>query len=254
MPDLFHTASIWLTLTLGVQRYICVCHPLKAKIWCTMKKTLRWIGTIFLMAFVSHLYLVLRLKEVPVDRPSAVDANKNVTGCYWETFVKDVDTLRPLKEAYTWYHAILINIIPCVTLLVMNVLLIRAMRQAEKRRVELSCQSRRRESRRLKESTSTTLMLVIVVSLFLLVEIPNGVYYICSSISATYNLAWYVIDVVVIFLNILVFLNNPFIFVVYCTMSKKFRNSLKQLFTSSSATEHQNDVTSAANRRTGVTS
>lgn len=35
VPAFFHTASIWLTLLLAIQRYICVCHPSTARTWCT---------------------------------------------------------------------------------------------------------------------------------------------------------------------------------------------------------------------------
>ena len=38
IPALFHTASIWLTLGLAVQRYIYVCHPPLARTWCTMER------------------------------------------------------------------------------------------------------------------------------------------------------------------------------------------------------------------------
>ena len=38
IPNLFHTASIWLTLALAVQRYIYVCHPPLARAWCTMER------------------------------------------------------------------------------------------------------------------------------------------------------------------------------------------------------------------------
>ncbi|KAK7485445.1 hypothetical protein BaRGS_00023255 [Batillaria attramentaria] len=172
---MLHTASVWLTTTLGVQRYICVCHPLKAKTWCTMKKTLRWIGAIFLVACLPQLYLYLDNYPLAVEIPSAVEANKTVSSCKWVSLIKNQETRSVIYTVYFWYLAIAVNFIPCVTLVVMNVLLIRAMRQAEKRRVELLRQNRRRASRRLRESTSTTLMLVIVVSIFLIVEIPLGI-------------------------------------------------------------------------------
>lgn len=38
IPALFHTASIWLTLLLAIQRYIYVCHPPLARTWCTMER------------------------------------------------------------------------------------------------------------------------------------------------------------------------------------------------------------------------
>jgi neuromedin U receptor 1 len=38
-PQIFHTASNWLTLALAVQRYVYVCHPPLAKRCCTVSQT-----------------------------------------------------------------------------------------------------------------------------------------------------------------------------------------------------------------------
>ena len=38
-PQIFHTASNWLTLGLAVQRYVYVCHPTLAKRVCTLHHT-----------------------------------------------------------------------------------------------------------------------------------------------------------------------------------------------------------------------
>ena len=35
-PQMFHTATIWLTLALAILRYIYVCHPSLAKLYCTL--------------------------------------------------------------------------------------------------------------------------------------------------------------------------------------------------------------------------
>lgn len=42
IPTVFHTAAIWLTVFLAVNRYIYVCVPTLSRKWCTMEKT-RWI-------------------------------------------------------------------------------------------------------------------------------------------------------------------------------------------------------------------
>lgn len=49
IPALFHTASIWLTLALAIQRYIYVCHPPLARTWCTMERS---------VSFTHHLDIV----------------------------------------------------------------------------------------------------------------------------------------------------------------------------------------------------
>ena len=38
VPQLFHSASIWLTLVLAAQRYVAVCRPAAAQRWCTVAK------------------------------------------------------------------------------------------------------------------------------------------------------------------------------------------------------------------------
>jgi hypothetical protein len=54
LPQIFHTASIWLTLALAMQRYIYVCHALAARSWCTMDRTRRAVALIFLFAFLHQ--------------------------------------------------------------------------------------------------------------------------------------------------------------------------------------------------------
>lgn len=36
IPTIFHSVSVWLTVGLAGHRYMCVCHSLAAKKWCTM--------------------------------------------------------------------------------------------------------------------------------------------------------------------------------------------------------------------------
>ena len=54
LPQIFHTASIWLTLALAGQRYIYVCHALAARSWCTMERTRKAVALIFFFAFLHQ--------------------------------------------------------------------------------------------------------------------------------------------------------------------------------------------------------
>ena len=53
LPAFFHTASIWLTVLLAVQRYIYVCHPTSARTWCT---------GIFYFRFLISFFMVFHVK------------------------------------------------------------------------------------------------------------------------------------------------------------------------------------------------
>lgn len=54
IPNMFHTASIWLTLGLAVQRYIYVCHPDYAPYVCTLPKVYTCLGCILLSAVLHQ--------------------------------------------------------------------------------------------------------------------------------------------------------------------------------------------------------
>ena len=55
VPALFHTASIWLTLALAIQRYIYVCHPPLARTWCTME---RLVTALRVLTLLGHDILI----------------------------------------------------------------------------------------------------------------------------------------------------------------------------------------------------
>ena len=54
MPQIFHTASNWLTVTLAVQRYIYICHPTTAKTACTLRSARMMVCMVTTLA-VLHM-------------------------------------------------------------------------------------------------------------------------------------------------------------------------------------------------------
>jgi thyrotropin-releasing hormone receptor len=55
LPTAFHTASVWLTLTLASQRYLYVCHAQRAQRYCTVRNALRATAVVFTLAGLSQL-------------------------------------------------------------------------------------------------------------------------------------------------------------------------------------------------------
>ncbi|PZC82849.1 hypothetical protein B5X24_HaOG209292 [Helicoverpa armigera] len=77
---------------------------------------------------------------------------------------------------YYGFRVLFVHLIPCTSLVVLNVLLFRAMRTAQINRQRLFKENRKSECRKLRDSNCTTLMLIVVVTVFLLVEIPVAVF------------------------------------------------------------------------------
>ncbi|XP_041372776.1 sex peptide receptor-like [Gigantopelta aegis] len=234
IPIIFHTASIWLTMALAIQRYIYVCHSFRARTWCTIANVIRGTVAIYVIAVLSQICRFFEEEFSPVVIPSQVKENMTITAC----FISPKPWLRSIVyvyyNIYFWFRVIFIHLVPCISLVVMNALLIYAMRCAQKRRMQLLRQNKKSESKKLKDSNCTTLMLVAVVGLFLLVEFPLGILMSISIVVNTFQINLIdleTLNILSLFSNFCILLSYPLNFFIYCGMSKQFRETFKRLFT-----------------------
>ena len=233
VPTIFHTASIWLTVGLAVQRYIYVCHSLKAKRWCTIPNVMKGVFIVYLVAIVTQLGRFIETEHISGEIPSRLDPSKNVTGCIIR-FIPFVENhTNAYFNVYYWFRIIFVNMVPCLSLVIMNSMLMETMHTAQKRRKMLLKQHRNTEGRKLKESNLTTLMLVAVVGLFLVVELPSGVLFIIMVVQNTFGINIISQDkmsITTLIFNLFILLSYPLNFFIYCGMSRQFRETFKRLF------------------------
>jgi len=244
LPTVTHTASIWLTVTLAFQRYICVCRATTAKPAYTVRNILYGIGIIYLLAVSSHGIRFAELQFYDVRVTSLVDQLVEVDACAYD-FAQFVQRHEKVYfNVYYWYRVIAIQLIPCAALVVLNALLVRTIQTAQRRRNQLRREGIRckAECRRLSDSSSTTLMLVIVVGILLLVEIPMAVFLAVTLIENTFSVQIVNRDttqVAALLVNVLVLLSYPLNFFVYCSMSQQFRLTFRHLGTSMTSAQRR---------------
>ncbi|XP_064599465.1 uncharacterized protein LOC135466009 [Liolophura sinensis] len=68
----FLTSSIWITVCLTTERFICVCYPIKAKVICTQRRAKMAVTSVFLLSIFSNSpYFFVRTPSARID----VDTN-----------------------------------------------------------------------------------------------------------------------------------------------------------------------------------
>ena len=177
---------------------------------------------------------------------------------YDSTVDETVGFLEVLTEANFWIQAFCVKLIPCALMVVWGFLLIRTMHASQKRRNQLLLASalptgcsqipqgenskkdkpkkmsyldsnrRKRLTSRQKDHNRTTAMLVIIVVLFLLTELPQGLLSLSVAINKDFFDRYYV-PMGDLF-DILALTNNGINFTLYCVMSRKFRVTFFKLF------------------------
>lgn len=145
---------------------------------------------------------------------------------------------------YFMFRVIFVHLLPCIMLILLNILLFRAMRLAQQKRQKLfdKCY---KKSKRANDKNCTTLMLIIVVSVFLVAEVPLAVLTALHVISSLFMsfLDYRIANLCILFANFFLILSYPVNFALYCGMSRQFRETFKEIFWRRSLTVNGNNVT-----------
>lgn len=238
--QIFHTASILLTLSLAVWRYLAIKYPAHSPILCTDR---RCTVAIMLSFVLPSILCIPSYFVFTIHKDFSYDRNANV---FSKVYFVDSDFDGYLYQINFWVHAVLIKLLPCVILTIISAWLIRALYRANYRKKILkgynACPAEtivngkgniftRRSTKRSKierRTDRTTKMLVAVLLLFLLTEFPQGILGLLSGILGRcffkhcYNLFGELMDA-------LALLNGAINFVLYCSMSRQFRTTFGQM-------------------------
>ncbi|KAG0710790.1 FMRFamide receptor [Chionoecetes opilio] len=205
------TGSVYLTVTVTIERYIAVCRPLRARVLCTYGRAKIYVMSV---AFFSVVYNLPRFWEVSTQ----------------ECIIEEDETMRiviPTKlrlnsfyiEIYImWLYLLVMYLVPFLCLMIFNFFIYREVRAANHERRQLS--------RLQKKEIGLAVMLLVVVSVF----------FVCNVLAFIINileLMAIVIDELTMTSNLLVTINSSVNFIIYCIFGQKFRKLLLQMFCSS---------------------
>lgn len=223
-----HSISIWLTVSLAVFRYVFIRYPRRGAKLCSIHRAKL---TVFIVCVVVTLVCIPNsVSYTFIGEPS--EYNQNQTAWYINVRA-DTPGYEFLKTFNLWIQATLVKLLPCLLLAVLSILLIKQMKDAETRRKKLMNKSNSKaedDSRRQRKTNRTTRMLVVVVVLFVLTETPQGILQLMGGINPNFFVTVYgplgdLMDTLALF-------NNGINFVLYCTMSKHFRDTFIKIFLS----------------------
>jgi len=225
-----HTISIWMCVTLAIVRYLHITSPTKTNVF-----RVRRIQQIRKMTVVVYILSALILIPNYLSNELRQKTCGNVTVYYLE----DLGLGRPGTETTVlvnvWLYALTAKLVPCLLMSIFGGLLVYTIHVKIRHRRKI-LQISGNSSIRLSEHSRTTKMLITVITLFIVTELPQGVLILFSACVDNFfaNVYLSLGDV----MDIVALVNNSINFVLYCSMSTKFRQTFVRLYLCRSARTH----------------
>lgn len=220
-------------------KFVCCFHryPDRSHILCTETRCTLAISISYILPILlcSPLYMVTSIQQTTIT-----ERGKN----YSLYHLNLSDFAKNNEHFYIfcfWTYSVFIKLLPCLILTVISYWLVKALCRAKKRKQILrgynTCPTKqpaaemaeRRPTKSERRTDRTTKMLVAVLLLFLITEFPQGILGLLSGILGK-QFFLYCYHLTGNFMDILALLNGAINFILYCSMSRQFRQTFGQLF------------------------
>ena len=230
--SVFRYHSIWLTVVLATQRFICVAYPFKAAAIITRKRTLILIVGFFMLSLLTQYYDIIFVDRISVNISWSTDTSPRETCVFLPAKWAEeyVDTLFPI---HTIALMLLVNILPSLWLLVVGCLLIRELRMATRWRKKFAV-SRRSIDRRQNGERKLTLLTIWIIITFVTFQIPysisDSIISYNRSVGGEHGSSIIYATASRVFTHFIVLLTLPSTFFIYIICIKEYNEYVKSLF------------------------
>ncbi|XP_044757037.1 FMRFamide receptor [Coccinella septempunctata] len=204
-------ASAYLTFFVSLERFVAVCHPLKVRSLCTYGRARFYVIGIIC---VSALYNISRFWESSIQAEWWPEQNITVY-CPSPSYLRRNPTYRTIY--IHWCYFIFIYLIPFMGIAVLNAMIYRQIRRANRERQRLS--------RLQKREIGLATMLFCVVAVFFICNLPPMVINIIETFGLEYDLS-----MLINISNLLVTINSSVNFIIYVIFGEKFKRLFLVLF------------------------
>ena len=211
-----HTISIWLAVCMSAMRYVFIRSRGNSRWNLDIAHTCILVVVVYSLSVLIFIPNYIVTETEPVFLPqfnATVYKIKNL-----EIYVENTSTMNALN---VWTFIIVGKLLPCCLISLFGGLLLRSLRESKKLSESLkqtTC------SQRMKAHKRTTLMLCTIILMFLIAELPSAVLvFVCVFVEGFF------MDYYLLFadtLDILSLINNAVNFIMYCSMSRQFRECL----------------------------
>ncbi|CAF3033879.1 unnamed protein product [Rotaria socialis] len=230
IADFSSNASVWLTVTFTVERWVAITYPLQSRRWCTINLARRIICGVLLASLICTLPSAFEVKLVRIVERKNV-SNTSICTSYIKAEPTVLGSSLLYHQIYFNFVTFAIIWIPLLLLLIFNTILIVSVRRS-KQHDRQNCdgdQLRRHSRTNHTEQRKITIMLIAVVIVFTVCQIPQAISLTVQSFFPVFAQTPKVL-IYNNFANCCVAINASINFLLYCFFSSRFRSICRENF------------------------
>ena len=215
LPEILHLSSIHLTVGLGVERFIVVAFPLKAKRICTFRNGAIFSTIIFILSICSQIDLLTKasFKEFTIRHNTS---NSTISGCLRSELIR-TNTEYILRIVFLVF-------LPCLILVIFTILLLKKSKEIQQWR-NTNIALAHRKSPTVNSLERLDLAVVLIMFCIVCTEVTVWTAFL---ISRVYNIRFTKVHTELVALGHIMFqITCPINFIVLCVLSSRFRDVLK---------------------------
>ena len=213
---LAQTATIWVTVVVGINRYIAVCLPYQASRLCSVAKARQYLAAVLIC---SLIYCIPRFLQAKVVDEWSVEYNRTIHMAK----LTDIGENKYFNIIYNNIcYLIFMLFFPVLLLTILNIRLINTLKAINQRRSEM-------QTRQQKQDNNVTFVLIIVVLVFTICQTPALINQILWNVLPDNSrhcggLQFYFRPLS----NLMVILNSSVNFIIYYLFNKRFKSVVEQ--------------------------
>ena len=220
-----HTISIWMCVLLAVVRYLHIRKPTRT----TLFRKRRMFQTKLIILFVYISSTVILIPNYMSNELQETTTHDNSTAYVLKDLKLGRDGTETMVLVNVWLYAVIAKLVPCLLMSVFGSLLIYNIHVKIRQRRKV-LQISGTNCFRLTEHSRTTKMLLAVIVLFLVTEFPQGILIVCSAcVNGFFESVYIPLGDI---MDIVALVNNSVNFILYCSMSIKFRQTFAHIYCS----------------------
>lgn len=212
------TGAVWVTVGVSIERFIAVCYPLKARSFCTYKRSL------YFNIFISALVIVYNLPHYFQYTMKATPNGNNTDYAIVLTSLGQNELFYAVYEI--WLDMVLLNIVPFSALVFLNFSIYQEMKRALKERQKMTQQLGQQMAQQLEQDIHLARMLFCVVAIFFVCYFPSFCFSITESTKEGERFQGKLPSI----LNLTEGINSAVNCIVYYALASNFRKAFLQLF------------------------